>query len=97
MGTLLPMSMASCTDSIQLLVSIPVLDSDHRYLSLGRSITASRSKHHRGRGHLFHRRPLRRLAYASFHNQKPNSAYLNFGRLVGPISLDDPDRHRNLW
>ena len=26
---------------------------------------------------------------ASFHNQKPNSAYLNFGSLVGPISLND--------
>jgi hypothetical protein len=27
---------------------------------------------------------------ASYHNQKPNSAYLNFGNLVGPISLNDP-------
>jgi hypothetical protein len=26
---------------------------------------------------------------ASFHNQKPNSDYLNFGSLVGPISLND--------
>ena len=26
---------------------------------------------------------------ASFNNQKPNSAYLNFGNLVGPISLND--------
>ena len=27
---------------------------------------------------------------ASYHNQKPNSTYLNFGNLVGPISLNDP-------
>jgi hypothetical protein len=27
---------------------------------------------------------------ASFHNQKPSSTYLNFGSLIGPISLDDP-------
>jgi 3D (Asp-Asp-Asp) domain-containing protein len=26
---------------------------------------------------------------ASFHNQKPNSTYVNFGSLVGPISLND--------
>ena len=26
---------------------------------------------------------------ASFNNQKPNSAYLNFGNLLGPISLND--------
>src|SRR6056300_36116 len=28
---------------------------------------------------------------ASYDNQKPSSTYLNFGTLVGPISLDDPD------
>ena len=28
--------------------------------------------------------------FASYHNQKANSAYLNFGNLVGPISLNDP-------
>ena len=28
---------------------------------------------------------------ASFNNQKPSSTYLNFGSLLGPISLDDPD------
>jgi hypothetical protein len=27
---------------------------------------------------------------ASYHNQKPNSSYLNFGNLTGPISLNDP-------
>ena len=27
---------------------------------------------------------------ASYHNQKPNSDYLDFGNLLGPISLDDP-------
>ena len=27
---------------------------------------------------------------ASYQNQKPNSNYLNFGNLVGPISLNDP-------
>ena len=27
---------------------------------------------------------------ASYQNQKPNSTYLNFGTLVGPISLNDP-------
>ena len=27
---------------------------------------------------------------ASYQNQKPNSTYLNFGNLVGPISLNDP-------
>ena len=27
---------------------------------------------------------------ASYQNQKPNSIYLNFGNLVGPISLNDP-------
>ena len=28
---------------------------------------------------------------ASYDNQKPSSTYLNFGTLLGPISLDDPD------
>ena len=28
---------------------------------------------------------------ASYNNQKPSSTYLNFGNLVGPISLNDPD------
>jgi hypothetical protein len=28
---------------------------------------------------------------ASYNNQQPSSTYLNFGSLVGPISLDDPD------
>ena len=28
---------------------------------------------------------------ASFNNQKPSSTYLNFGSLIGPISLNDPD------
>ena len=28
---------------------------------------------------------------ASYDNQQPSSTYLNFGTLVGPISLDDPD------
>ena len=27
---------------------------------------------------------------ASYHNQKPNSTYVNFGSMVGPISLNDP-------